>query len=92
MSMTTPTDLTHLDLVVLTAFLADNGWSGKSIADVVEKPWHYLEELKLAQAVGEHEASAGGDHRCAPQHDAERWYCYGQQCDWEHQLPEGIEI
>jgi hypothetical protein len=31
----------HENLVTLTAYMADNGYSAKELAAVVEKPWNY---------------------------------------------------
>lgn len=89
----------HDDLVVLTAWLADRGYSASSVAYAVEKPWKFANELSLAKAVLEHETSfkTGPVHRCQPAYDdnptggpSARWVCavewwdgVEQSCDWE---------
>lgn len=45
----------HENMVVLTSWAADNGFSAQEIADMVEKPWHYLAELADARAALEAE-------------------------------------
>jgi hypothetical protein len=36
---------THDDLVVLTAWMADNGYTAEEVAYAVEKPWKFDREL-----------------------------------------------
>lgn len=36
------------NIIILIDYLADMEWSGKEIADVVEKPWHFTTEYQEA--------------------------------------------
>jgi hypothetical protein len=85
--------ITHDDLVVLTAWLAERGWSASSVAYAVEKPHKFASELSLARAVLEHETAfkTGPVHECQEATDGSgRWVCgvewlHGveQFCDWQ---------
>ena len=92
-------DVTHEDLVVLTAWLADRGHDAKTVAYAVEKPWKYTDELSLAKAVQEHEmAHPTQQHYCQESADGSgKWVCgpewingVEQFCDWEW-TPEKVE-
>lgn len=48
--MTRP-EITHADLVTLTAWMAENGSTPHEIAYAVEKPWKHLD--LLAEATGQ---------------------------------------
>ena len=41
----------YANVVTLVHYLADRGDSALSIALAVEKPWHYDEEFRTAQAI-----------------------------------------
>jgi hypothetical protein len=43
----------HQDLVTLTWFMADNGYSAQDIAYAVEKPWKHVELLDEAKRAQE---------------------------------------
>jgi hypothetical protein len=84
--------VTYDDLIVLTAWLAERGYSASSVAYAVEKPWKFPDELSLAKAVFEHETSVVGPvHNCQEAADGSgRWICgpewwkgVEQFCDWE---------
>jgi len=38
------------DLIILTAWLAANGYDADTVAEAVRKPWNWLEELGDAKA------------------------------------------
>lgn len=40
----------YTDLVVLTAYMADQGYSAKDVAYAVEKPWKFADMLADAEA------------------------------------------
>lgn len=40
---------THRDLVYLTRWMAENGYTPDDIAYAVEKPWKYEDELKASK-------------------------------------------
>jgi hypothetical protein len=46
------------NMVTLTAWMADNGYSAKDVAYAVEKPWKYEDEFKTATAELEAATSA----------------------------------
>jgi len=46
------------DLVLLTAWMADNGFTAAEVAAAVEKPWHYHDEL-IAAAFNEAAMTTG---------------------------------
>jgi hypothetical protein len=50
--------VTHEDLVILTAWMADNGYDAHDIAYAVEKPHKYEDELKVAKAELDAEVAA----------------------------------
>jgi hypothetical protein len=39
----------HSNLVTLTAWMAEHGYSAEAIAYAVEKPWKYEDEFKAAR-------------------------------------------
>lgn len=41
--------LSHPNLVLLVDYLAEVGWGGREIAEVVRKPWQYSEEFTAAR-------------------------------------------
>ena len=49
---------TFENLRILTRWMADNDYSGADIADAVEKPWKYDDELRSARRAL---ATAAGD-------------------------------
>ena len=42
-------DITHADLVLLTAYMARTDWPADEIAIAVEKPWKYTAQLAEAR-------------------------------------------
>lgn len=40
----------HQDLIILTRWMADQLYSADTIADAIETPWHWQEELAQAKA------------------------------------------
>lgn len=43
-------DLSYDDVVVLTAWMAAEGYTAEEVAYAVEKPWKHLDELAQARA------------------------------------------
>ena len=41
-------EFVYADLAKLVRWMADNGYTPDQIADAVEKPWHYRQELLAA--------------------------------------------
>lgn len=41
----------HGNVVTLANYLADRGDSARQVAHAVEKPWHFEEEFRTAQAI-----------------------------------------
>lgn len=39
----------YADLILLTRHMADDGYDADSVADAVEKPWKYADELQAAR-------------------------------------------
>jgi hypothetical protein len=52
-----PESITHDDIVLLTAYMAEEGYPASEVAYAVEKPWKYIEELVKAQAERDEEGS-----------------------------------
>lgn len=80
--------LIHDDLVVLTRWLVDRGYSARTVADSVEKPWHWARELCVAWATLDHEFdNPCGDAYVVPgEHDLYA-YCAGTKpCGWSIDL------
>lgn len=69
--------ITHEDLVVLTAWMADHGYDAKAIAYAVEKPWKYEQELAVAKATNDHEHKT--NHTVFTEND-HAVYC--NDCEW----------
>jgi hypothetical protein len=42
--------ISHHDLIVLARHMATEGYDGHEIADMIEKPWNYRDELTQAKA------------------------------------------
>ena len=42
-------DITHADLVLLTAYMARTDWPADEVAIAVEKPWKYTAQLAEAR-------------------------------------------
>ena len=55
--MSTNENITHDDLVLLTAYMAEHHYPASEVAYAVEKPWKYVEELEEAQAERDEEGS-----------------------------------
>jgi len=74
----------HDDLVLLTAWLADRGYDGRSVAHAVEIPHDYQAEFALASAVRDH-LRDNPDHRYLMTNDLMA-YCDGRgdgvECPW----------
>lgn len=43
-------DVSYDDVVVLTAWMAAQGYTSEEVAYAVEKPWKHLDELEQARA------------------------------------------
>lgn len=43
---------THADVVLLARWFADQGWSAHELLGPIEKPWHFLDEIRAARAIG----------------------------------------
>ena len=46
----------HANIVTLTAWMADQGYTAHTVADAVEQPWSYEEEYNQARAALEADA------------------------------------
>ncbi len=49
MTTTDDREVSHVDIVTLTAFMADHDYTAEQIAYAVEKPWKHLDILARAQ-------------------------------------------
>ena len=58
------------DLVVLTRWMATEGFTAAEVADVVEKPWKYADWLAIAQRGGSVDELGDGPAR---QESRTRW-------------------
>lgn len=45
----TETTISYDDLIRLTAWMAEHGYTAENIAEAVEKPWHWTDELARAK-------------------------------------------
>ena len=73
-----------VDLVVLTGWMADRGYSAQNVAAAVAKPVEYLREYRCAMAVRDHQE---GDHFPRPDGYSDfGWYCdHPQGCAWTYE-------
>lgn len=60
----------HADLIVLTRWMADEGFTAGEVADAVEKPWKYTDWLAIARRGGSAEELDDGPAR---QESRTRW-------------------
>lgn len=83
MTVTAPEPTTHDDLVVLTAWMAQQGYAAHTVAEAVEKPHKWVPELRVARAILDHERE-NPLHTCRPEASDYYWYCDGgpQHCPW----------
>ena len=54
--------ITHDDLVILTSYMAEHGYSAPEIAYAVEKPWKFLDVLDNTKAMIERDTALGVIH------------------------------
>lgn len=71
----------HDNLVTLTRWLADSGYSARNIADVIEKPWKYDDEFAMAHTVNTHEHA---NNHTVYKNDDFDVYC--NDCEWTAKL------
>jgi hypothetical protein len=45
----TETTINYDDIKLLTAWMAEHGYTAANIAEAVDKPWHWTDELALAK-------------------------------------------